>query len=275
MFGGRAEDAVAYAEAAIALEADPRLRRLRHRVGRHERGQRPSLRRARWIASWRSAPISPASRDWRASSAWVGCSSGSRRSGDADEALVDRRGGRDRGARASATRSGSRTRYYGYGRSFTHADPARARRILREGLDYAIEHRLRYFEAIIAREAAGLEAVHGNLEEALSLLDAAIERFQQAGADATLSQSLAYLAVVFDRCARPEIAATVYGASASNAGIHAVIDLPDALAHLRAALGDAAFDAVRRRRRGHGAGRRRRLRPRSDPTCARQPEPDA
>jgi hypothetical protein len=51
-----------------------------------------------------------------------------------------------------------------------------------------------------------------------------------------------YLAVVFERFARPEVAATVYGAGSNNASIHTVIDLPDTLVRLRAALGDAAFE---------------------------------
>lgn len=69
-----------------------------------------------------------------------------------------------------------------------------------------------------------------------------MERLQTAGADATLSQSLAYLAVVFERLSRAEVAATVYGASATNGGLHAVIDLPETLANLRMSLGDVTFD---------------------------------
>ena len=47
---------------------------------------------------------------------------------------------------------------YGAGRAFNQADPDRALRDLTEGLAYTRAHRLALWEAIIAREAAGLEA---------------------------------------------------------------------------------------------------------------------
>jgi hypothetical protein len=46
----------------------------------------------------------------------------------------------------------------GSGVAFFQADPARALRFVREGLVYAQEHRLLFFEAIIAQVAAVLEA---------------------------------------------------------------------------------------------------------------------
>ena len=48
--------------------------------------------------------------------------------------------------------------------------------------------------------------------------------------------------MVFERFARADIAATLYGTSATNGGLHAVIDLPEILANLRMSLGDVAFD---------------------------------
>ncbi len=46
----------------------------------------------------------------------------------------------------------------------------------------------------------------------------------------------------FDRFERPEIAATVYGASTRQASISLVPDLPAVVDHLRSALGDERFD---------------------------------
>ena len=46
----------------------------------------------------------------------------------------------------------------------------------------------------------------------------------------------------FDRFERPEIAATVYGASTRQASISLVPDLPAVVDHLRGMLGDARFD---------------------------------
>ena len=131
----------------------------------------------------------------------------------------------------------------GYGRAFTQADPARALRAFREGLAYAEEHRIPFWEASIARDSAGLEAVHGELEHALSLLDTAIDSSHRAGNVGLLFGALAALAMFFDRFDRPEIAATVYGAAANHTAIHAVIiDLHTAVDHLRSVLGESAFD---------------------------------
>ena len=72
------------------------------------------------------------------------------------------------------------------------------------------------WEAIIARDAAGLEAVHGDLEQALALFDTAIDSLHRAGNVGQLAFALADLAVFFDRLERPQIAATLYGATPTN-----------------------------------------------------------
>jgi hypothetical protein len=54
--------------------------------------------------------------------------------------------------------------------------------------------------------------------------------------------ALAYLAVCFDGLDRPDVAATLYGASTNQAISQYVVDLPTVVDQLRAALGDAAFD---------------------------------
>jgi hypothetical protein len=48
--------------------------------------------------------------------------------------------------------------------------------------------------------------------------------------------------VFFDRFERPEIAATVYGASTRQASISLVPNLPAVVEHLRSVLGEARFD---------------------------------
>jgi hypothetical protein len=96
------------------------------------------------------------------------------------------------------------------------------------------------FEASMAEEA-GLQALHGDLGEALALFDAALDRFHSAGSAADLGGTLAVVAVCFDRLNQPDVAATLYGAS-NPALSQYVVDLPAVVDHLRAALGDAAFD---------------------------------
>jgi hypothetical protein len=54
--------------------------------------------------------------------------------------------------------------------------------------------------------------------------------------------TLAYLVVCFDRFDQPDVAATLYGASTNWAVSQYVVELPAVVDHLRAALGDAAFD---------------------------------
>ena len=131
----------------------------------------------------------------------------------------------------------------GYGRAFTLSDPARALTILRQGLDYTRQHRLPLLEAAIARYAAPLEAVPGDLDQALALFDTTIDSLHRAGNVVLLAATLAALAGFFDRIEQPEIGATIYGTIAHHANINTVINLPAVLHHLRATLGDTVFHA--------------------------------
>jgi predicted ATPase len=131
---------------------------------------------------------------------------------------------------------------YGNGRAFADTDPPRARKALREGLAFAREHRIRYYEARIARNAAHLEASYGELEDALTLFETAIDSFHRAGDHATLATSLAYLAVLFERIERSEVAATIYGTSIHGAGVAKAVNRPSAIDRLQTALGDSLFD---------------------------------
>ena len=130
----------------------------------------------------------------------------------------------------------------GYGRAFAEADPSRALDALREALDYTRDHRLQYWEALIAREAATLEAAHGDRDDALALFDTTIDLLHRAGNAATLAATLANLAVFFDRIEQPETAAIIYGANARHASINMVISLPTVLNHLRTVLGQTDYD---------------------------------
>ena len=130
----------------------------------------------------------------------------------------------------------------GYGRAFAESDPVRALEALREGLDYAERHRLPFLDADLAQDAARLEAVHGELDDALALFSKGISAFHHAGNVAFLAATFASLAVFFDRFERPEIAATIYGASTHQASISLVPHLPDVVTHLQSVLGGTTFD---------------------------------
>jgi tetratricopeptide (TPR) repeat protein len=129
-----------------------------------------------------------------------------------------------------------------YGRAFADSDPTRALDAMREGLSYARTHRISFAEALIARDAAALEAVHGAPQEALALFDSAIESFHRSGNQADLAATLAYLAIFFDRVEEPRIAATIYGAASRSGSISLVPQLAAAIDHLRAVLGSRAFE---------------------------------
>ena len=131
-----------------------------------------------------------------------------------------------------------------FGQAFARTDPTRALTAWREGLEYARTHRIPVFEAIIASEMAGLEAVRGDPERALDLFDFALDSFLQAGNVVHIVAMFAGLAVLFDRADRPDVAATLYGATTRQPA--AVTDgadhLPAAVDHLRAVLGETLFD---------------------------------
>jgi hypothetical protein len=134
--------------------------------------------------------------------------------------------------------------FMGCGRAFAASDPTRARSDLRTGLAYAREHGLPFWETRIAREAAALEGVYGDVGEALELFEVTVTSLRHAGEDATLAVTVANLAVLLLRIGRHEAAAVLHGAASRYTSVAIVIDLPSAVEKLREALGPAAFDAA-------------------------------
>jgi predicted ATPase/class 3 adenylate cyclase len=132
--------------------------------------------------------------------------------------------------------------FHASGWALARPDPAGALRLFREGLAYAREHRQLMYEALIAQEAALLETRHGDPGQALALFDATLDNLHRSGNAATLALVFANLAVCFDRFDQPDVAATIYGASTLQAVSQYVVELPGVVDHLRAVLGDTAFD---------------------------------
>jgi predicted ATPase len=130
----------------------------------------------------------------------------------------------------------------GYGRAYADTDPTRALEVLHEGIAYSREHRLGWAEALLCQEAGSVEAVHGDSRQALELLDNAIDMFHRAGDAGNLAIAFGHLTLLFDRLQKPEIAATLYGASRRHGAIDWVIHLDDVSEHVRAVLGDITFD---------------------------------
>jgi predicted ATPase len=240
-FTGRVEAGVGYAQEAVALEHDPRYdpfdpgwSRYREAVAQVLAGR---LDRCMEIFAGLAAQFGPAQVLGRCGLLYALEMAGRAEEARAmaDDTLAAARRHRNPFFVAMAL--------LGSGRSFALTDPARALRLLREGLVYAQEHRLPFFEALTALDTATREAVHGDLGQALARFDTAIDSVHRAGNVTTLAMAFAYLAVCFDRFDRPDVAATLYGASMNHATIISrVTDLPDRVEHLRTVLGDAAFD---------------------------------
>jgi hypothetical protein len=132
----------------------------------------------------------------------------------------------------------------GTGRAFADTDPAHALDALHQALVIAQEQRIPFFEARVAQQSAQIETMHGDLAHGLTLFDTAIDAFHRAGNTRDLSAVLAQLAVVFERNARPDIAATLYGTRTHYVDHTrwAPASLSIALANLRGVLGDTKFD---------------------------------
>jgi hypothetical protein len=130
----------------------------------------------------------------------------------------------------------------GYGRAFAETDPRRAMKILREGVVYTAGLGLTFWEAVLAREAASLEAVHGDLHDALDLFDSALQSQYRANNVAHVVAVLACLAVFFNRLHEPLAAATIYGSSTPYGTANRVKGLREACQQLRETLGEDQFE---------------------------------
>jgi DNA-binding CsgD family transcriptional regulator len=134
--------------------------------------------------------------------------------------------------------------YWTSGGAHANTDPGRALALWREGLDYVHQHRVDFFVGFIARDAARLRLVDADPDDALTMFDAAIDAFQQAGNVAQLTITLASATALFERIERLQSAATLYAAIVRQPGSeHHVPDLPELADRLVAKLGNAAFVA--------------------------------
>jgi tetratricopeptide (TPR) repeat protein len=145
-------------------------------------------------------------------------------------------------ARASANPSWIAFAYYGCGRAYTVTEPERALDFYREGLGYNRQHRLAFWDAFIARDAAALEAAHGDIDHALDLFDTSIDSFHQSGDSSGLAWLFANLMVFFDRNGRPDIAATLHGCTGSHPVAIQAPGFDAAVDHVRNVLDTDTFE---------------------------------
>lgn len=128
---------------------------------------------------------------------------------------------------------------YGYGLTYSRTDPTQALQTFTEALSYCSAHGLPIWEASLTREAARLEAFHGDLDQALEMFERTIISTQESGNITNLMLALAHLVEVFDRIDRPEAAASLHGAVN---GRNPIATRETVLSRIRNALGTARYD---------------------------------
>ena len=131
----------------------------------------------------------------------------------------------------------------GAGRAFATDDPDRALKASREASRYAREMQLPLYEALNAREAAVVEALHGDFEHGLEMYDVSLDALHRAGAGAHLSITLASMAAFFARFDEPAVAATLIGAALGQSGTVSMdLDVDATAEQLRSTLGSDRYD---------------------------------
>jgi predicted ATPase/class 3 adenylate cyclase len=242
LYLGRPEDAIGYATTALTLEADPRYEGFQAGLSRLFEG-------VAYVYAGRIEPCLAIFVEMAADTepgfmrtagqtclAWVLPAAGRAKETRmmADETLAM--------ARAHGNPFLIALALTGYGRASAETDPTRALAVYRQGLEYCREHRLAFQERVIARDAAGLEALHRLPDEGAELFDTTLDAYLRAGDHPSLAITIANLAVFFDRLHQPVTAATLYGASTRHASIATVPGLPTVVERLGAVLGADAFN---------------------------------
>ena len=134
-----------------------------------------------------------------------------------------------------------------YGAAFRDADPVGALNALRRGLVIAQDCGNRTQASLLALNLARLEAEHGDTLAAFDHLTLVIRNCYNAGDTTAIRWPLAVLAVLFDRLARYEPAATVAGFALSPLSSAAFPEITTAITHLRDILGEATYESLARK----------------------------
>jgi predicted ATPase len=133
------------------------------------------------------------------------------------------------------------------GFAWRNADPDRALEATRRGLGVAHESGNRFNETHIAANLAQLEVEHGDPLSALDHIGLAIRHLHDSGNIVTLRSPFANLAILFDRLARHEPAATIAGFGFSPLTAASFPNINAAIAHLREVLGDQTYESLARK----------------------------
>ncbi|MCU1361802.1 MAG: cyclase, partial [Ilumatobacteraceae bacterium] len=125
------------------------------------------------------------------------------------------------------------------GLALSKVDKKRALLAWDEGSEVVRDHRVRFFEGFIGRDAARLHTSEGEADAALALFGPAIEAFHQAGNVPQLIITLASVPALFERVGRLDAAATLLAAMAREpSSFHHVPELVHLGERLTAQLGE-------------------------------------
>jgi predicted ATPase/DNA-binding CsgD family transcriptional regulator len=125
------------------------------------------------------------------------------------------------------------------GLALSKVDAARALAAWDEGWSVVREHRVKFFEGFIGRDAARLHTAQGDPAAALELFGPAIDSFHQAGATAQLIITVASVPAVLVRAGALDAAATLTAAiTREPSSLHHVPELADIATDLAARLGE-------------------------------------
>jgi predicted ATPase/class 3 adenylate cyclase len=134
-----------------------------------------------------------------------------------------------------------------YGIACCDADPVRAREALRNGLVIARDSGNHYNESHLANVLGRLEAQHGDPLTALDYLNLAIRNYHDSGNVPVMRVPLSVLAAFLQRLGRNEPAAIIAGHTFNPITAAWTPEIGPAVAHLREALGDSAYESLSRK----------------------------
>ena len=131
-----------------------------------------------------------------------------------------------------------------YGYAWRDSRPHAAYEALRRGLKIAQDSGNKMTESYIAVNLSGLAAAHGAPTETLDFLTRAINNFYDTGSYAHMVSPLGVLAAHFDRIGQYEAAATIVGFAATAFALATFPEITATIAHLREVLGDNIYESL-------------------------------
>ncbi|MCW2558868.1 MAG: cyclase [Mycobacterium sp.] len=134
-----------------------------------------------------------------------------------------------------------------FGAAHRHADPVGALEAGRRGLQVAENSGNRLTRTYLAMLLGRIEGEYGDPLGALHYVEVAISNYHDSGNPLIMRAPMAYLATVLDRMGRYEPAAIIAGFASTPFAATMVPEHLTATAHLRTALGEAAYESFARK----------------------------